>query len=221
MPCAILPIMEPLDRCEWPRICSALLWDIDNMPGKYRQFLSLARVLSLAVPDVAPRYAAARRSTWRRVQPMLSPLGFEVLSGGRSASGADRHLCDTGRRLCRLGHRRFHVVSNDHLFAQLAALGDVHVITLDPSNLSTRLREAASSVMVLRFDGTTWVPENATAPSSPLSGAASSNNTTLASGPLSATIAQSRVSAADRSAVKSRRDSDPTVRLRPSPSFRH
>ena len=142
---------------EWPVRPRVLLWDIDNMPGKHWQFLSLARVLSLTVPEGAPRYAAARRGTWRRTQPMLAQYGFEVLSGGRSTSGADRRLCDTGRSLRRHGYRRFVVVSNDHFFSRLASFGEIDVVTLDPANLGTRLSEAARSVTVLTFNGATWV----------------------------------------------------------------
>jgi hypothetical protein len=117
------------------RASPALLWDLDNMPGRRWQLLSLARTLSLTVPNQAPRYAAARRTTWRWTEPLLMPLGFEVLSGGRSASGADRRLCDQGRVLNRAGHAQFIVVSNDKYFARLAALGEVHVVSLDTSNL--------------------------------------------------------------------------------------
>lgn len=133
-----------------------LLWDLDNMPGQHWQILSLARVLSLMVPDQAPRYAAARRPTWRRTRPLLQQFDIKVLSGGRSASGADRRLCDQGRTLRRQGYRTFVVVSNDKYFACLAPLGEVHVITLDPDNVSTRLTRVAQSVTVLTFNGSGW-----------------------------------------------------------------
>lgn len=134
-----------------------LLWDLDNMSGQRWQTLSLARALSLSVPDPAPRYAAARRPTWRRAQRPLGQFGFEVLSGGRSTSGADRRLCDMGSTLKRQGYRTFVVVSNDHYFTRLAKAGELHVVTLDRAHLSARLVEAAQSITVLTFNGTGWI----------------------------------------------------------------
>ncbi|NYE35641.1 hypothetical protein F4692_000745 [Nocardioides cavernae] len=141
---------------EQARSPAALLWDMDNMPGKRGQLLGLARFLSLVVPDDAYRYAAARRPTWKRTKSRLEPLGFEVVSGGQSTSGADRRLCDIGRVLSRNGCHHFTVVSNDRFFSCLSTLGTVHVVTLDPANLSTRLAQTAESITSLHFDGTNW-----------------------------------------------------------------
>jgi hypothetical protein len=148
--------MSTADCSDQERGKPVLLWDLDNMPGRHWQMLSLARVLKLTLPVDAPLYAAARRPTWRRAQPILRQLDYEVLSGGRSASGADRRLCDTGRTLRRDGYREFVVVSNDHYFARLARVGAIDVITLDPGNLSTRLSDVARSITVLSFNGNGW-----------------------------------------------------------------
>lgn len=141
---------------EGVRAPAVLLWDMDNMPGPRGTLWSLASVLYASVADDALRIAAARRLTYRRMRRRLEEIGFEVLSGGNSASGADRCLCERGRALHRHGHHTFYVVSNDGYFARLARIGAVHVVTMDPRHLSGRLGEAASTITELRYGGSGW-----------------------------------------------------------------
>lgn len=138
------------------RAPAVLLWDVDNMPGPRGAAWSLATVLNASVADDALRIAGARRVTYRRMRRGLEEIGFEVLSGGNGASGADRCLCERGRALHRHGHQTFVVISNDGYFARLARLGAVHVVTMDPRHLSVRLDMAAASVTELRYGETGW-----------------------------------------------------------------
>lgn len=155
--CNRRPMRVSVDGKQGAPAQAVLLWDLDNMPGPRGTLLSLASVLATRVWDGAPRIAAARRVTYRRTRCRLEEIGYEVVSGGNSASGADRRLCDRGRTLRRQGHQRFLVVSNDGYFSRLGRIGAVHVITLDLQNLSVRLAETATSITQLRFDGTGWV----------------------------------------------------------------
>lgn len=139
------------------RLPAVLLWDLDNMPGPREHRLELAQALRMSVDELSPRLVAARRGTYRHLQRRLAADGVEVLSGGKSTSGADRRLSDRGRTLARDGHRVFVVASNDKHFSCLAPLGEVHVITLDLAHLSTRLAGVATTITVAEFDGSRWV----------------------------------------------------------------
>lgn len=135
---------------------AVLLWDMDNVAGKGRQQLSLVQFLSASVAHDAPRIAAARRATYRRMAVVLSEFDIELISGGVLPSGADRRLCERARDFARLGHRQFVVVSNDGYFRRLAQMGEVHVVTMDPTHLSRRLAMAASTISVLSRDESGW-----------------------------------------------------------------
>lgn len=145
------------------RLHAVLLWDLDNMPGPQGYRLELAQELSLSVDEQSPRVVAARKGTYRHTQRRLAEAGMEILSGGKSTSGADRRLCERARTLGREGHRAFVVASNDRHFSCLTRLGEVHIITLDLAHLSTRLAAVATTVTVLEFDGSRWVKRPAEA----------------------------------------------------------
>lgn len=140
-----------------PRLQAVLLWDLDNMPGPREHRLTLAQELHSSVEVLSPRVAASRRGAYRELKRWLVEAGVEVLSGGRSRSGADRRLCDRGRAFARQGHRAFVVVSNDGYFSCLARVGGVHVITLDLERVNTRLAAVATTITTMDFDDSCWV----------------------------------------------------------------
>lgn len=129
---------------------TALLWDLDNVDPGAAHWEALARALSLQVGPDARRIAAAHRGLYRRASGSITAVGFEVLSGGRHCDGADLMLLDRALALHRTGVTLFVVASNDHLFAEIAAFADLHVLTLQPRLLSRKLCRAACTVTVLR-----------------------------------------------------------------------
>lgn len=134
----------------------ALLWDLDNVTTRQRNLHELADALTRFVGPQAPRVAAARRVTYRACRAVLEERGLEVLSGGCRASGADRRLLERARRIRQDGIQHFVVVSNDGDLARLARLGRVHVITLDPQYLSTRLAAVANAVSRMVLENGRW-----------------------------------------------------------------
>jgi hypothetical protein len=134
----------------WPAPATALLWDLDNAdPGALHRE-ALAGVRALFVASDAPLIAAAHRLLYARACGPLGAMGFEVLSGGRHRDGADLVLLDRALTLHRAGVIHFVVASNDHIFGEIAALADLHVLTLRPALLSRKLCGAARTVTVLR-----------------------------------------------------------------------
>jgi hypothetical protein len=139
-----------------PLDTSALLWDLDNVVPRRQHLASLAEVMCCLVKPDQSLIAAAHRTTFRSCQETLASLGIEVLSGGRRRNGADRVLLDRARALNEQGVERFLVASNDHRFARIASLGELHVLTLQGANLSERLRAAAATVTVLERGDHGW-----------------------------------------------------------------
>jgi hypothetical protein len=86
----------------------------------------------------------------------LTSHGIQVISGGRRRNGADRLLLDHARSLKEQGVNRFMIASNDHRFARVATLGELHVLTLNGAYVSERLRAAAATVTVLGRHGAEW-----------------------------------------------------------------
>jgi hypothetical protein len=129
----------------------ALLWDLDNVSPPREHVASLAEALCRLVPSDSPLIAAGHRVVFRSSRPLLAALGFEVLSGGRRADGADRVLMQQARLLHEQGVTRFLVASNDHRFAGIARFADLDVLTLSDAYVSARLRAAAGTVTVLAF----------------------------------------------------------------------
>lgn len=142
---------------------AALLWDLDNVSVPRDDMASLAQTLSGLVEPGAPRVAAANWRMFRLSRSTLQAHGIRVICGGRDPAGADGVLLRQARRLRKRGVGRFLVVSNDHVFARIAATAEVHVITLTGPLLSGRLRAVAGSVTVLSRDGAAWRAEPPTA----------------------------------------------------------
>ncbi|QIK74752.1 hypothetical protein [Nocardioides piscis] len=138
---------------------TALLWDFDNVIVGKAHLRELASTLGALVDSGAPRIAAAHRHRYLAYRLLLSEHGFEVLSGGRRASGADRELLKRGRHLLGLGTRRFVVASNDGRFSALAPPGELQVVTMDPRQVSRRLARAAIDVRVLHIPNVGNRPE--------------------------------------------------------------
>jgi hypothetical protein len=144
---------------------AALLWDLDNVAPGRAHLGSLALAISGLVRPDAPRIAAGHRYTYGFSAGPLQALGIQVLSGGRRRNGADRVLLNQATALWTRGVERFLVASNDHRFARIAAFADLHVITLDESGLSMRLRDQAQSVTVFRRGDDGWLRLSASTPS--------------------------------------------------------
>lgn len=128
---------------------TALLWDLDNVTTRCRHLPHLAKALATIAGTHTPKVAAGRRSTALKWEPLLTELGFETESGGKSKSGADRKLLLRARHLHELGVRSFMVASNDGDLAGVAKWGDLHVVTLNRAHVSLRLTKCASSILVL------------------------------------------------------------------------
>jgi hypothetical protein len=94
-------------------------------------------------------------------------LGIRTLSGGNRRDGADGVLMHQARLLKRKGIETFIVASNDHRFARIAAIADLHVLTLTDAYLSGRLRATARTITVLRLDGEGWRTESVPAGPAP------------------------------------------------------
>lgn len=135
---------------------AALLWDLDNVNVRKAELPRLADALAALVGPGAVLIAAGHRTRYRASREMLAAHGIELLSGGRRASGADRQLVARARLLRRKGVRRYVVVSNDGDLARLAQLGDLHVVTLNASQLSRKLLAVGCQVWVLVFDQGGW-----------------------------------------------------------------
>jgi len=131
------------------RPAEVLLWDLDNVTTGWRHASSLAGLLAGLVGPQSPKVAAGRRSTARMLAPRLVEHGFETLSGGRGRSGADHQLLARAGQLSRLGAYRFFVASNDGDLSRVAKYGELHVVTLDESQVSQKLTLCADSVVVL------------------------------------------------------------------------
>ncbi|MGY1608472.1 hypothetical protein [Geodermatophilus sp. SYSU D00700] len=115
---------------------------------------SLAQALTALVPSDAPRIAAAHWRAYRNHRDGLAGCGWRVLCGSRLPRGTDEVLLRQARALRRRrGVTRFLLVSGDHDFTPIAALGDLHVVTRNAARCSTRLRNRARSVTVLVRDG--------------------------------------------------------------------
>lgn len=159
-------------------ICA--LWDLDNVNTRRRYLPQLADALSGVVGPEAFRVAAAQRITFRSSRAMLNEHGFEVLSGGRRANGADRQLLARARVLRRQGVKRFVLISNDGDLARIARLGELVVITPNAAQLSARLVAVASQVRELMFEHGHWIirlPKPRVDDPSPAEGAASTSAT--------------------------------------------
>lgn len=128
---------------------AALLWDVDNIIVPKRHMPALIAALKGLVEAGEPLIAAAQRQTYRANRSFLADHGFEVLSGGRRASGADKELLRRGRQLSRCGVRMFVVASNDGRFAALARIGEVHVATTQPALVSQRLAAVVAKIHTL------------------------------------------------------------------------
>lgn len=128
---------------------TALLWDLDNVTTRCQHLPHLAKVLATIAGSGTPRVAAGRRGTALKWEPLLSELGFEVESGGKSQSGADRKLLLRARHLHTVGVRSFLLASNDGDLAGVARWGDLHVVTLDRAHVSLKLTKCATSILVL------------------------------------------------------------------------
>lgn len=144
----------------------ALLWDLDNVNTKLRSLREMADALARLVGPSAPMVAAARRSSYRACRAVLPKFGFELLSGGQRASGADRRLLERARMLRRDGTRHFVVASNDGDLARLARLGTLHVVTHDPAHLSSKLEAVAETISVLVLEHGLWAATR-TSPGAP------------------------------------------------------
>lgn len=138
------------------RGAAALLWDLDNVNTKLRSLLDMADALARLVGPSAPMVAAVRRSSYRSCRAVLPEVGFELLSGGQRASGADRRLLERARMLRRDGIRHFVVASNDGDLARVARLGTLHVVTHDPDHLSSKLAAVAETISVLVLEHGLW-----------------------------------------------------------------
>lgn len=138
------------------RGAAALLWDLDNVNTKLRSLLEMADALARLVGPSAPMVAAARRSSYRACRAVLPEFGFELLSGGQRASGADRRLFERARRLRGDGIQHFVVASNDGDLARVAKLGTLHVVTHDPAHLSSKLAAVAETISVLVLEHGLW-----------------------------------------------------------------
>lgn len=133
-----------------PETAVALLWDLDNVSVPTNDVPSLAQALADLVPPGAPRVVAAHWRAYRTHRDTLSQRGWRVLCGSRLPKGTDEVLLRQAKRLRRkCGVSRFVLASNDHDFMRIAALGELHVVTLNAACLSTRLRNRACSVTVL------------------------------------------------------------------------
>lgn len=128
---------------------TALLWDLDNVTPGWRYTPAFAAVLARLVEPSSPKVAAARRSTARLLAPRLTEHGFVTLSGGRGRSGADYQLLARAREMSRFGIHRFLVATNDGDLSGVAKWGELHVVTLDRSQVSLKLGQRAASVVVL------------------------------------------------------------------------
>lgn len=131
------------------RAPAALLWDVDNVIVPKRHMPTLIAALKVLVEADEPLIAAAHRHTYRANRFFLADHGFEVLSGGRRASGADKELIRRARQLTRCGVRMFIVASNDGRFAVLARIGEVHVATTQPALVSQRLAAVVAKIHTL------------------------------------------------------------------------
>src|SRR4051794_34016923 len=92
----------------------ALLWDLDNVSPPREHVASLAEALCHFIRGGGPLIASGHRFVCRSHRQSLTSLGFQVLSGGRRANGADRVLLEQARVLAGQGITRFVVASNDH-----------------------------------------------------------------------------------------------------------
>lgn len=151
------PGAQPPPQADRPKI--ALLWDLDNVSVPLADLGSLAEALSGLMEPGAPKVASANWRAFRLYGETLRAHGIRVLCGGRDPSGADGVLLWQARRLRKRGVERFFVASNDHAFARIARSAELHVLTLTDGYVSGRLRNAATSVRVLRHDGEAWRSE--------------------------------------------------------------
>lgn len=136
----------------------ALLWDLDNVTPSMRDLPGFASlILALSGPTCA-RYAAGTRSVSRAARPILEPLGFTVLSGGRRNNGADQALLQQARRLQQQGAVRFIVASNDHAFARLEPPVQLRVLTRNAAYVSVRLRERANMITTIHAPAVDALP---------------------------------------------------------------
>ncbi|WP_135147135.1 NYN domain-containing protein [Blastococcus sp. TF02A_35] len=135
----------------------ALLWDLDNVSVSRDDLPDLARALAALVPPQAPRIVAAHYRAYRTHRDMLAEQSFRVLCGGNQPEGTDGVLLRQARRLRRKrGIGQFVLASNDRDFARIATFGSLHVVTLDPTRLSARLRDRANAVTVLARAPAGW-----------------------------------------------------------------
>lgn len=155
---------RPDDADARPR--TALLWDLDNVTPRRAHLASFARALCCLVEPNEPVISAGHRVNFRTCRHLLAGLGFQVYSGGRGRNGADRILLREARTLADQGTRRFIVASHDHKFARIAALGELHVVSLSGVNISTALRAVAHSIWVMSLTERGWlrVPADASSP---------------------------------------------------------
>ena len=138
------------------RTACALLWDLDNVAPGHQHLAALAEALSsLAGPD-ALCVAAGRRAMFRTARVLLAQSGIEIVSGGRRRDGADKVLIARARLMSRADVGTFVVASNDGRFARVAGLGELHVVTLDVSQVSLRLLSAATAVTQFVASGDRW-----------------------------------------------------------------
>lgn len=137
-------------------VATALLWDLDNVSGPQEYMDSLARAVGGLVEPGAVRVAAANWRMFRLSRATLRAHGIRVVCSGRDPGGTDAVLLRQARRLRKRGVERFLVVSNDHIFARIAASAELHVATLSGPMVSGRLRAVARSVTVLTRDGEGW-----------------------------------------------------------------
>lgn len=130
---------------------SALLWDLDNVTTRADLLPELAEALTRLVGPRGPWVAAAHRRAYRIHGGTLREHGIEVVSGGRRRAGADRQLIAHAHQLRRQGVQRFVLASHDGDFVGLAGLGELHIATLDPSQVSGKLVQVAEHIHVVRL----------------------------------------------------------------------
>lgn len=130
---------------------TALLLDLENAcPGSRRRSHTARQLREIidAAGDVEVVVAIAAHAVVARQQPVLDAVGICAVSVKAGPDAADKALMRQARKLAEAGITRFIVASGDHYFARVAELGELVVVHCPGRNVSNRLRNAASSVLV-------------------------------------------------------------------------
>ncbi|MEU5136955.1 hypothetical protein [Streptomyces californicus] len=125
-----------------------VLIDVENTFGTLAQrSVAVTRLAALLehVPAQARLVAACAPARIRpEVKQALADQGVRVLSAGTGPNAADKVLLNRARQAAANGVTHFTVVSADAAFADLAMLGDLHVVAFDRQPVGKALAKAAT-----------------------------------------------------------------------------